>query len=80
MSDVVVKVTTDAEGKISAIVINAAGETKNVGTRVMTNGKFAKQFTGLTAPVVLGEGVDALTGATVTSQAVVDAVNNALGQ
>jgi len=41
---------------------------------VMANA-FTNQFVGYSNPVVMGEDVDAVAGATASSQAVVDAVN-----
>ena len=77
-SDVTVKLTMDAAGAISGIVIDSANETAGFGTRCMEDAAFAAQFVGKTAPVAIGEGIDALAGATVTSKAVVEAVNAAV--
>lgn len=62
------------QGEIVCLTIDASGETANLGQQVM-DPRFMSQFKGKTLPLVLGEGVDAVSGATVTSQAVVDALN-----
>ncbi|MCI5955947.1 MAG: FMN-binding protein [Clostridiales bacterium] len=75
---VLVRVTLDAQGAVSAIDVGGARfqETEGVGSRVREEA-FTQQFVGQTPPVKLGEGIDAVSGATVSSQAVVDAVNEA---
>ncbi len=70
-SEVKVAVTVD-NGVITALTINSADETPGFGTRCAEDADFIAQFIGQTAPV----SVDALAGATVTSQAVIDAVNS----
>ena len=75
---VLVRLTLDAQGAISGIDVGGARfqETEGVGSRVREDA-FTQQFLGQTPPVTLGEGIDAVSGATVSSQAVVDAVNEA---
>ena len=75
-SDVVVSLTTEG-GAIATLSVDASGETPGLGQMAM-EADFTNQFVGKSAPVALGDGIDALSGATVTSQAVVDAVNEAL--
>ena len=76
-SDVTVTYTTDDTGAIATLTIDASGETEGFGQRTMSDEGFQSQFIGKTAPLTLGTDVDALSGATVTSTAVVDAINNA---
>ena len=78
-SDVKVNVIVDEAGKIVGLSVDSTGETSGFGTRCGEDAAFLTQFLGKTAPVALGEGIDALSGATVTSQAVVDAINAAMG-
>ena len=73
-SDVVVTVTVDAEGKITAITADVSGETPTFGGRCVTDEAFMNQFIGQTIPVT----VDALSGATVTSKAILAAAEAAL--
>ncbi|MBR6569372.1 MAG: FMN-binding protein, partial [Clostridia bacterium] len=74
-SDVVINVTVDEAGKITAIEINSANETPGFGTRCAEDEAFLAQFIGKTLP--LTETVDVLSGATVTSNAVITALQSA---
>ena len=76
-SDVTVKVTLDAEGKIATLKIESGNDTPGFGTRCGEDEAFAAQFIGKAAPFTAGEGVDVLSGATVTSNAVIEAINTA---
>ena len=49
-------------------------ETPGLGAKAK-DAEFQAQFTGLTIPTQLGKGVDAITGATITSGAVCSGVN-----
>lgn len=51
-------------------------ETPGLGAKAK-NADFTEQFTGLTIPTQIGNGVDAITGATITSGAVSSGVNKA---
>ena len=61
------------EGKVTQVKVQAEGEGN--GQAVMSS-EFTSQFVGHDSEITLGVEVDAVTGATETSQAVVDAVNN----
>ena len=74
---VVVEATLDDEGKIASLEIDASSQTPEIGGQVETDRNFISRFIGQTLPVTLGEDVDAVSGATISSQAVVDALNNA---
>ena len=67
----------DADGAIASIKINADGETPGFGQRTMEDEDFLKQFIGKKLPLELGKDkdVDVLSGATITSTAIVDALN-----
>ena len=75
---VLVRLTLDDQGKIAALDIGGArfAETQGVGSRIRED-SFIQQFIGLTPPLTLNEEVDAVSGATISSQAAVDAVNEA---
>ncbi len=75
---VLVRLTLDDQGKIAALDVGGArfAETEGVGSRVRED-TFIQPFIGLTPPVKLGEDIDAISGATISSQAVADAVNEA---
>ena len=76
-SDVTVELTLDDAGAIAQLTINAEGETAGLGQRTMED-DFTSQFVGKTGPFTLGDSIDAISGATISSQAAVDAVNSAL--
>lgn len=77
-SAVTATVTLNENGTIASVVFDTSNETPAFGTRVGEDEAFAAQFVGKTGPFTLGAGIDALSGATVTSEAAVEAVNNAL--
>ena len=69
-----VAVGFDAEGKILAVkIISANGETSGIGTKV-TNEEFLTQFVGEDETLT---GVDTISGATISSSAVKNAVREA---
>ena len=71
-----VNLTLDKDAKISTIEVDASSQTENIGSGVGTDKAFLEQFIGKSLPVNAEE-IDALSEATISSQAVVDAVNNA---
>ncbi len=85
-------VVLDEDGKIASLEVDASSQTPGVGTNVESDAAFLEQFIGKTPPFRLsaplpgqeGQGedgstaVDAVSGATISSQAVVDAINNAV--
>lgn len=76
-SDVTVAVTTDDAGAIASLAVDASGETPGIGQRC-AEAEFTSQFIGKSAPFIIGENVDVLSGATITSTAVIDALNELL--
>lgn len=84
-SDVIVSITVDGSGVITAMTVDASGEDAGLGKKCGKE-NWLEQFIGKTAPFALigaaAEGtnaVDAVSYATITSQAVIDAVNTLLG-
>ncbi|MBP3645164.1 MAG: FMN-binding protein, partial [Clostridia bacterium] len=75
---VAVSVELDANGAISAITIgdDSFAETPGFGAKALED-EFKAQFIGKVPPLALAD-IDAIAGATVTSQAVVDALNAAV--
>lgn len=75
---VLVRLTLDAQGRITALDVGGARfqETEGVGSRVKEP-DYVRSFIGQTPPIVLGEVVDSVAGATLSSQALVDAINDA---
>ncbi|MCH5287378.1 MAG: FMN-binding protein, partial [Christensenellaceae bacterium] len=76
-SDVTVQITLDADGAISGINVDTSDESEGYGQRLMTE-PFVEQFIGQTGPFAIGENINVLSGASVTSRAVVEAVNSLL--
>ncbi len=78
-SDIVVTVGLTADGAIASLTIGGPdfNETEYLGAEVQTNA-FRDQFLGKSGQLAYGEGIDAVAGATITSDAVLRAINNAL--
>ena len=78
--DVVIMVGINADGNIEGITVTQQSETKGIGSNVVDNPEYLAQYSGLSAaePLVLNEDVDARTSATVSSTAVINAVNAAI--
>jgi len=66
---------TDDNGVITSLTVDASTQTPGLGQKCADEA-FTSQFIGKSAPLTLGEGIDAVASATITSQAVVDAVNS----
>ncbi|MDO4546744.1 MAG: FMN-binding protein, partial [Clostridia bacterium] len=73
--DVEVAVTVNEDNSIATLTIKAASETPGFGLRA-EEPEFAEQFIGKTAPFAYGDGIDAIAGATMTSNAVIEALNS----
>ena len=78
--DVVVMVGIGSDGNIVSVTVTEQKETQGIGSNVVSNDEYLAQYNGLSAaePLVLNEDVDARTSATVSSTAVIDAVNAAI--
>ena len=73
--DVTVHVTLDGD-KIQALTIDTPNETDGLGKKASEE-KFTDQFIGKSGPFTYGEdGIEALTGATITSNAALKAINS----
>ena len=66
------------EGKVTGLVVNSMHETHTLGNEALTDHVFLAQLLNTSGEAAVGENVDALTGATVTSKAVVKSVNSAV--
>ncbi len=75
---VAVTAAFDADGRIASVSIgdDSFNETPGFGARALEDEAFKTQFIGKAMPLALAD-IDALSGATVTSTAVVDALNAA---
>ncbi|MFR6344573.1 MAG: FMN-binding protein [Christensenellales bacterium] len=65
-----------ADGTLSGVRIGSNSETAGLGARVSEE-SFYGQYEGKTTPIVLGDQVQAITGATISSTAVTTGVNAA---
>ena len=74
---VYVTASLDDEARIASLSVDASTQTPEFGGRIPEDEGFMNQFIGKSLPLTLGQGVDALSGATVTSAAVVEALNKA---
>lgn len=77
VDDITVLVGVSNDGKVTGVVVEELSETKGLGARAMTDMTFLSQFIDTAGDAAIGENVDALTGATVTSKAVTKAINSA---
>lgn len=66
------------EGSVTGLQIREMSETYGLGGEALTDVGFLKQFLNTKGDAQVGENVDALTGATVTSKAVARSVNSAV--
>lgn len=70
-----VTATLDGDAKIAEITVDASTQTPEYGGRTQDDEAFLGQFIGKSLPLTIGTDIDALSGATVTSEAVVEALN-----
>ena len=76
---VTVRVETDLDQVIKALTVETPDETEGIGKRV-SEPAFTDQFIGKTGPFTFGEnGIEAVSGATVTSTAALKALNRTFG-
>ena len=74
-----VMVGFNADGTIRQIKVTEQAETKGIGSKVAGDKAYWARYEGVKAePLVLNDQVDALTGATVSSKALLAAVNSAI--
>lgn len=66
------------EGAVRGISIVSHSETPNLGTKVVENNDYLNNYFGKTQPVTFGKDIEAVSGATRSSNAVRDGVNAAL--
>ena len=75
--DIVMMVGVDNAGKVTGLMVQEMSETYGLGEKAMTDYTFLMQYLGTAGEAAVGEDIDAITGATVTSKAVTKAVNSA---
>ena len=72
-TEIVTLTAIDKDGAISRIKILSQNETPGIGTKIIDLSWFLEQFMGKNASD-LGNSVQAITGATITSRAVIDSI------
>ena len=75
--DIVMMVGVDKDGKVTGLMVQEMAETYGLGENAMTDYTFLMQYLHTSGEAAVGENIDAITGATVTSKAVTKAVNSA---
>lgn len=76
--EITLLVGVSSEGSVTGLVVRDMSETFGLGANALTDTDFLAQFLNVSEEVEIGDGVDALTGATVTSKAIARGVNSAV--
>ena len=76
--DITMLVGVSNEGSVTGLVVRQLSETFGLGRNALTDTEFLSQYLNTSGEAAVGETVDALTGATVTSKAITRAVNSAV--
>lgn len=77
VDDIVMMVGVDNDGKVTGLMVQEMAETYGLGDNAMIDYTFLMQYLHTAGEAAVGEDIDAITGATVTSKAVTKAVNSA---
>ena len=76
--DIRMMVGVSNEGTVTGLVVMDMEETYGLGAKALTDHKFLSQMLNTSGEAEVGTNVDAISGATVTSKAVVRSVNSAI--
>lgn len=76
--NIVMLVGVSNEGTVQGLVVRDLSETYGLGANALTDTEFLSQYLETAGDAEVGNNIDALTGATVTSKAVTRAVNSAV--
>ena len=76
--DIRMMVGVSNEGTVTGLVVLDMEETYGLGANALTDHKFLSQMLNTSGEAEVGTNVDAISGATVTSKAVVRSVNSAV--
>ena len=79
VDQIAVLVGVSNEGKVSGLQVRSSKVTAGLGGQALTDWEFLRQFLNTDGSAAVGETVDALAGATVTSKAIARCVNSAVG-
>ena len=75
--DITMLVAVDLQGAVVGAVVRDMEETFGLGMEALSDAEFLSQLVWSQGDLTVGETMDAITGATVTSRAVANAVNSA---
>ena len=78
VDDIRMLIGVSNDGKVTGLMVRDLSETYGLGAQALTDTDFLAQFLNTSGEAAVGETVDALTGATVTSKAITRAVNSAV--
>ena len=76
--ELVMLVAVSNEGKVKGLVVRESHETWGLGNKALSDWKYLSQYLNTQGDAQVGENVDAITGATVTSKAITRCVNSAV--
>lgn len=76
--EIVMMVGVSNDGKVKGLVVRDIHETCGLGNEALTDWQFLSQYLNTKGDAKIGENVDAITGATVTSKAITRCVNSAV--
>jgi len=76
--DIVMLVGVSNEGTVTGLVVRDLSETYGLGANALTDTAYLSQYLETAGDAEVGNNIDAITGATVTSKAVTRAVNSAV--
>lgn len=79
VGDITMLIGVSKDGHVTGLQIRDMEETPGLGWEALTDVDFLVQFLNTTGDAQIGQTVDAITGATVTSKAVARSVNAAVG-
>ena len=77
--EIVMLIGVSNDGKVKGLVVREIHETHGLGNKALTDWKYLSQYLNTQGDAQIGEGVDAITGATVTSKAITRCINSAVG-
>jgi len=75
---IVIMVGVNNDGHVTGLVIRDMQETLGLGRNALTDADFLAQFLNTSGEAAVGDNVDAISGATVTSKAIARGVNSAI--
>lgn len=76
--DITMLIAVNNDGSVTGLQVRDMNETPGLGREALNDWEFLAQFLSTTGDAAVGENVDALTGATVTSKAIARSVNSAV--